>query len=296
MQKIIPHLWFDKEAIEAVEFYTSIFPGSKVINKTILHDTPSGSTDVLTFELSGMEFQAINGGPLFKFNPSISFHVKCKTKEEVDAIWDKLSQGGQVLMELGAYPFSERYGWVQDKYGLSWQVISTGGAEIKQVMMPAIMFVGNVCGKAEEAVNLWTSVFPGSRFDFAQRYGKGEEPNPEGALKYAAYTLFGIEFGAMDSALEHQFNFNEAISFIVRCDTQAEIDAYWHKLTAVPEAEVCGWLKDKYGLSWQVVPARMGEMLQGDDRDRIDRVTQAFLVMKKLDLAKLEEAYQGTPK
>jgi len=97
----------------------------------------------------------------------------------------------------------------------------------------------------------------------------------------------------MDSAYEHHFEFNEAISFIVNCESQAEIDSYWKKLSAVPEAEQCGWLKDKYGLSWQVVPVGMDEMLQGNDRERIDRVTQTFLVMKKIDLAKLQEVYEG---
>jgi len=123
MQKIAPHLWYDKEASEAANFYVSAFPNSKVKNTTVLHNTPSDSVDIVTFELLGLEFQAISAGPLFKFNPSISFHVTCKTIEEVDDIWKKLSQGGQVLMELGAYPFSERYGWLQDKYGLSWQSI-----------------------------------------------------------------------------------------------------------------------------------------------------------------------------
>ena len=93
----------------------------------------------------------------------------------------------------------------------------------------------------------------------------------------------------MESAHEHRFMFNEAISFIVTCDTQEEIDYYWEKLSAVPDAEQCGWLKDKYGISWQVVPTGMEEMLQGDDRERIDRVTQAFLVMKKIDMVKLLE-------
>jgi predicted 3-demethylubiquinone-9 3-methyltransferase (glyoxalase superfamily) len=293
MQKIIPHLWFEKEAKEAADLYVSTFSNSKVKYSTVLHNTPSGSTDIVTFELSGQEFQAISAGPLFKFNPSISFHVKCKTKEEVDAIWNKLSHGGQVLMELGAYPFSERYGWVQDKYGLSWQIIYSGGVDVKQKITPVIMFVGGVGGKAEEAVSFWTSVFHQASVDTILHYGKDEEPDKEGTLKYAAFSLFGQEFGAMDSAYEHPFMFNEAISFIVNCDTQEEIDDYWKKLSAVPEAEACGWLKDKYGLSWQVVPVSMGKMLQGDDQDRINRVTQAFLVMKKLDMAKLQEAYEG---
>ena len=293
MQKIIPNLWFDKEAKEAADFYVSTFPKSKIKNTTMLHNTPSGSVDIVTFELLGLEFQAISAGPLFKFNPSVSFHVICKTKEEVDVIWKRLSQGGQVLMELGAYPFSERYGWVQDKYGLSWQIIYASGADVRQKITPAILFVGGVCGKAEEAVNLWTTVFREAKVDTILRYGKGEEPDKEGALKYATFSLFGLEFGAMDSAHAHRFAFNEAISFIVNCDTQVEIDDYWKKLSAVPEAEQCGWLKDKYGFSWQVVPASLDELLRGDDREKIDRMTQALLVMKKLDIAKLQDAYEG---
>ena len=175
MQKITTHLWFDKEAREAAEFYVSIFPQSKIKSITTLHDTPSGSVDTVTFELLGREFQAISAGPLFKFNPSVSLHVTCRTKDEVDALWAKLAEGGTVLVELGAYPFSERYGWVQDKYGLSWQIFSTGGADVRQKITPVIMFVGSVCGKAEEAVKFWTSVFREreSRYDPALRQGRG---------------------------------------------------------------------------------------------------------------------------
>lgn len=97
----------------------------------------------------------------------------------------------------------------------------------------------------------------------------------------------------MDSAYEHQFSFNEAISFIVNCDTQEEIDDYWKKLSAVPEAEACGWLKDKFGLSWQITPTVMDEMMLGGTREQIDRLTQVVLPMKKLDIAQLQEAYEG---
>jgi predicted 3-demethylubiquinone-9 3-methyltransferase (glyoxalase superfamily) len=99
-QKITPHLWFDKEAKEAAEFYTSLFPDSKIMNVTTLHNTPSGDCDIVSFELFGQPFMSISAGPLFKFNPSISFHVKCKTKDEVDAIWEKLSKGVWCLWSL----------------------------------------------------------------------------------------------------------------------------------------------------------------------------------------------------
>jgi predicted 3-demethylubiquinone-9 3-methyltransferase (glyoxalase superfamily) len=153
-QKIVPHLWYDKEAREAAEFYVSIFPDSKITNITTLHDTPSGDADIVSFELFGQPFMAISAGPMFKFN--------------------------------------------------------------------------------------------------------------------------------------------ESISFMVYCETQEEIDFYWEKLTAVPESEQCGWLKDKYGLSWQITPSRLDEMLASGTDEQVSRVTQAFMPMKKLDLQALEAAFAGS--
>lgn len=302
MQKITPHLWFDKEAKEAAEFYASIFgEGSKVKNVTTLSDTPSGSVDVVTFDLIGFEFMAISAGPLFKFNPSASFHVICKTKEKVDELWKRLSEGGEALMELGEYPFSKRYGWIQDKYGLSWQLIYFEDVKDDQRITPVLLFVGEVCGRAEEAINFYASVFSGpfgksqgsSEVRDVMRYSKGEEPDKEGTVRYADFSLLGIKFGAMDSAREHRFAFNEAISFMVRCDSQEEIDYYWEKLSAVPEAEQCGWLKDKFGLSWQIVPSVMDKMMADKDEKKRARVTEAFLKMKKFDIAELKKAYEA---
>ncbi len=306
MQKITPHLWFDKEAKEAAGFYASVFAPfdsaqgiSKVTNVTTIHDTPSGDCDIVSFMLAGQNFMAISAGPLFKFTPAISFLVACTSKEEVDALWAKLSAGGEALMPLGTYPFSERYGWTKDKYGLSWQVMHMGTRPITQKITPTFMFVGDVCGKAEEAISLYTSVFP---FDVAQgkssignimRYGAGAAPDKEGTITHAGFTLFGEAFAAMDSAHEHKFTFTEAISLMVHCDTQEEIDAYWEKLSAVPAAEQCGWLKDKFGVSWQIVPTAMSAMMASGDKEKIARITQAFLKMKKFDIAALEKAYNG---
>ena len=296
MQKITPHLWFDKEAREASEFYVSLFPDSRITNLTRLQDTPSGDCDVVSFELARQPFMAISAGPYFKFNPSVSFHVNCATPEEVDALWAKFSPGGKVLMPLASYPFSERYGWLEDRYGLSWQLIASRRAGIQQKLTPALMFVGNVCGKAEEALAFYTSVF--SRFPEAKaavlaRYGKGADPEIEGTVQRARFSLLGQEFVAMDSARAHQFAFNEAISFLVPCDSQEEIDYFWGKLSADPKAEQCGWLKDRYGLSWQIAPAALQRWLANGDQQRAARVTQAFLKMKKFDIAALEHAAAG---
>jgi predicted 3-demethylubiquinone-9 3-methyltransferase (glyoxalase superfamily) len=300
MQKITPHLWFDQEAREAAEFYTSLFPDSKVTNITTLHDTPSGDSDIVSFELAGQSFMAISAGPLFKFNPSVSFFVNFDPSKDKDArnnldrMWERLSEGGTALMPLDKYPFSARFGWVQDKYGLSWQLIlSDPEGEERPLIVPSLMFVGDVAGRAEEAINHYLSVFKNSKMGTIARYGAGQEPDKEGTVMFADFMLEGQWFAAMDSAHEHNFAFNEAISFLVACDTQEEIDYYWERLSAVPDAEQCGWLKDKFGLSWQISPTALREMMTNGTREQIDRVTQAFLPMKKFDVAELQKAYEG---
>lgn len=293
MQRITPHLWYDKEAKEAAGLYTSLFKGSEIKSTITLDNTPSGSVDIVTIELCGQEFTLISAGPLFKFTPAISFLVACNSKDEVDELWSKLSKEGKPLMELGEYPFSERYGWIQDRYGLSWQVMFAGGRPIAQKITPTLMFVGSQAGNAEEAIGFYVSIFPSSKIGEIFRYGKGQEPDREGTVAHAAFTLAGQEFGAMDSAREHNFSFNEAISLMVQCASQEEIDYCWEKLSAVPAAEQCGWLKDKYGVSWQVVPTIMDEMMNTKDEKKLARVTKAFLKMKKFDIAKLQEAYEG---
>ena len=297
-QKITPHLWFDKEAREAAEFYCNVFPESKVTRTSMLHDTPSGDTEIVSFEVWGNKFMAISAGPLFKFNPSVSFLVNFDpsiikdAREKIDQVWNKLSEGGQVLMALDKYPFSERYGWVQDKYGLSWQLIlADPEGDERPIIIPSLLFVGDVYGKAEEAIKFYTSVFKDSKQGIIARYGPGQEPDKEEAVMFGDFKLLDTWFAAMDSAKEHNFNFNEAISFMVSCNDQKEIDYYWGKLSAVPEAEQCGWLKDKFGVSWQITPVAMNEMLTNGTREQVDRVTQAFLPMKKLVIADLEKAY-----
>ena len=300
MPTITPHLWYDNEAREAAEFYTSVFPKSSITHVTTLHDTPSGDSDIVSFKLWDHPFMAISAGPLFKFNPSISFMVNFDpsqdkdAKTRIDAVWSKLAEGGQVLMPLDKYPFSERYGWIQDRYGLSWQLILTNPAgEVRPPIIPSLLFVGDVCGKAEEASDFYLSIFEESKRGALTRYPEGMEPDKEGTIMFTDFKLAGQWFTAMDSAHKHDFAFNEAISLMVPCDTQEQIDYYWEKLSAVPEAEQCGWLKDKYGVSWQIVPTAMDEMMSKGTPEQIDRVTQAFLPMKKFDIAKLKEAYEG---
>lgn len=165
-QKIVPHLWFNQEAKEAAQFYTSIFPSSKITNNVIIHDTPSGNSNIVSFKLAGYSFMAINGGPHFQFNPSISFFVNFdpsrdeNARGKLDQLWEKLSQGGTPLMPLQEYPFSNRYGWIQDKYGLTWQLILTNpSGEDRPFIVPSLLYVQDVCGKTKEASDFYISVF-----------------------------------------------------------------------------------------------------------------------------------------
>lgn len=299
MKTITPHLWFDKDAKEAVDFYVSAFPRSRITHSSTLSGvpTPTGDTDIFAFELSGQPFMAINAGPLFKPNPSISFMVNFDPSREkdarqrLDALWKKLSAGGKALMPLDKYFFSERYGWVQDRYGFSWQLIlSDPKGEPRPDIVPSLLFAGDVAGRAEEAVDYYVSVFKGRR-GVTARYGRGQEPDKEGTLMYADFQLNGQWFAAMDSAREHGYGFNEAVSLLVPCESQKEIDALTPKLSAAPEAEQCGWTKDRFGVSWQQHPVALDELLTNGSPEQIAAVTKAFLGMKRFDIAALEKAH-----
>jgi predicted 3-demethylubiquinone-9 3-methyltransferase (glyoxalase superfamily) len=293
MQKITPHLWLDRRSRDALALYTGAFEHSRVISSATLGNTPSGAVEIVILQLAGQTFQFLLAGPEFKFTPAVSFLVSCATTAEAEALWKRFSEGGQVLMPLASYPFSELYGWCQDRHGLSWQVMFVSGREIQQKITPMLMFIGANCGRAEEAMLFYTSLFPDSAVGHLVRYGAGEIPETEGTVKYGAFSLAGQNFVVMDSARAHPFGFNEAISFMVRCENQQEVDRLWTALSADPRAEQCGWLKDRYGLSWQIVPRVMDDMMQRGTPEQMARVTQAFLKMKKFDIATLQLAFDN---
>ena len=293
VNKVVPHLWFDKEAKEAAEFYTKIFDNSKIRSSAIVPGTPSGDAEIIDFEILGLRCQAISAGPYFKFNPSISFMVSLGTKEEIDSIWASLAESGQVLMPLEEYPFSKWYGWVKDRYGLTWQLILVEGDIPNQSIKPCLLFSNGVCGLAKEAIEHYLNIFNDSSIEIISKYGEGEALAKDAKVNFAAFKLEGVEFVAMDNAMEADFIFDEALSFIVMCKDQNEIDYYWDKLSAVPEAEQCGWIKDRYGLSWQIVPESIDEVFYKGSKEEIKRITEVFLKMKKFDLEELERARRG---
>jgi predicted 3-demethylubiquinone-9 3-methyltransferase (glyoxalase superfamily) len=292
MQKITPFLWFDGDAAEAMDFYVSVFDDAKIVSVKHYPDAmPEMAGKVLTgvFRLAGHEFMALDGGPQYKFTPAVSFFVKCASPGEVDGLYEKLSEGGEVLMPLQAYPFSERYAWVQDRYGVSWQLIlGDGEPRIK----PSLMFVGDQNGRAEEAMRQYVTLFKDSAIRETARYGP-DQGGTEGTLMYASFTLHGQEFVAMDSSIPHAFTFTEAVSLYVDCASQSEVDALWENLSDGGEVLMCGWLKDKYGVTWQIIPSVLPELLSDPDPGKAERVMDAMLRMKKIDIAALQKAYDS---
>lgn len=301
MQTITPHLWFDTQAKQAADFYVDVFKhDSRITNVTPIEGAPGGTAELIAFNIRGQDMLAISAGPVFSLNPSISFILNFDpstdphAQEDLNACWERLAEGGKALMPLGEYPFSRRYGWIEDRYGVSWQLMLTNPTgEPRPFLTPSLLFVGDQCGRAEEAMREYVSIFQNSKIGTLARYGADRLPDAEGTIMYEDFQLNGVWMAAMDSAHKHAFAFNEALSFVVTCNTQEEIDYFWSRLSKQPAAEQCGWCKDAYGVSWQIVPASLARLMNGTPEERL-RVTQAFLGMKKFDIAALEKAFNGT--
>lgn len=273
---IYPCLWFDHEAKEASEFYASLFPGSEIKMENKL---------VVLSQLADMKLMALNGGPLFSKNPSVSFFVTSESKDEIDFLWEKLTDGGKELMKLDRYPWSEYYGWCSDRYGTAWQLYHGKMNDVNQKIVPLLFFTQEHFGQAEEAIRYYTSLFPDSNMEGIMHYDESD-PQSVGTVQHAQFRLTNQVFMAMDGPGSHDYTFNEAVSFVVNCDTQEEIDLYWNELTSRGgEESMCGWLKDRYGIWWQIVPSQLGEWMS--DPVRGPKVMNAFMKMKKFDLATL---------
>jgi predicted 3-demethylubiquinone-9 3-methyltransferase (glyoxalase superfamily) len=150
------------------------------------------------------------------------------------------------------------------------------------------MFTGKQCGRAEEAVTFYSSVFKNPMVDGILRYESGESPNNEGTIKHAQIALDGQKFMVMDSASEHGFNFTEGVSLTIHCETQEEVDYYWERLTERGEESMCGWLKDKFGVSWQVIPSILGKLMS--DPTKAGKAAKAFMSMRKLNIEQIVQA------
>ncbi len=277
INQIYQCLWFDGQAKAAAEFYCSIFKNSKIVSENPM---------VVIWELNGTKFMGLNGGPTFKINPSISIFATFESIDETNFVWNKLFEGGKALIAIDKQDWSERYGWLQDKFGMTWQISVVNNAGDQPSIKPAMLFTNEKFGKAEEAIKFYTSTFDNAKIDLLINYPEGSPF--EGKVMYSEFNLQEHEFAAMDGPGNHEYAFNEAVSIVVDCDTQQEIDYYWNKLTEGGEESKCGWLKDKFGLSWQIVPSILGKLM--NDPTKSQRVMEAFCKMKKFDIEKLMEA------
>lgn len=276
--KIYPCFWFDGNAGEAARFYSSIFSESKITDENPM---------VVMFESAGQKFMFLNGGNQFSFNPSISMFVFYENEEALVEAWNKLIEGGAELMPLNSYEWSPKYGWLRDKFGMNWQLYVGDPANVPQVFTPTLMFAGKQNGNAAKAIEFYTNIFEGSSVSGILKY---TDPNEDvvGNVKHAQFSVGYFLFMAMDSSFEQKAEFNEAISFVVECETQAAIDYYWSKLSEGGSEGMCGWLKDRYGISWQIVPTVLKTLMSNPQKSQ--KVVEAFMQMKKFDIETLLKA------
>jgi predicted 3-demethylubiquinone-9 3-methyltransferase (glyoxalase superfamily) len=271
---IFPCLWFDGKAKEAAELYCSVFKNSAITVETPL---------VVTFELNGQKIMGLNGGPMFTINPSISLFVTCDSVAETNRIWNLLIEGGSAYIPIDSYPWSERYGWLKDRFGMTWQISSSGTNDAGLRIIPSFLFINARFGQAGPAANFYRSVFSNSSTDVLVLFPEGDAN--AGKVMYSEFGLNGAGFIAMDGPGDHAYTFNEAVSLVIECETQQEIDYYWEKLTEGGEESMCGWLKDRFGVSWQVVPKVLAELMT--DPEKAEKTVKVFSKMRKFEIEKL---------
>lgn len=273
-EKITPCLWYNGNAEEAAALYCSVFSKAKITAR---------SPFVVGLNVSGQSITLLNGGPKYQPNSTISLFYVCETAEEIDRIWKALVKGGKILMPLDNYPWSNKYGWISDAYGVSWQLSLGKFEDVGQRLTPCLMFTGKQCGRAEEALNYYSSLFKHSKTD-----GIMYEEKNKNLVQHAQFALDGQKLMVMDSAKDHEFGFSEGVSLTIQCETQAEVDYYWNALTERGEESMCGWLKDRFGVSWQVVPTILNKIMS--DPAKAGKAAKAFMAMRKLDIEQIVQA------
>ena len=278
-ENITPCLWYNGQAQEAAALYCSVFTDAKITAQ---------SPVVTGINVSGHSITLLDGGPMYKPNPSISFFYICEKEDELNNIWNAFSKEGTVLMPLDKYPWSEKYGWINDKFGISWQIVLGKISDVGQKITPCFMFTGKQYGRGDEAITHYSSIFKNVKVDGILRYGAKELPDQEGKIKHAQFALNDQKFMIMESAAPHNFSFTEGVSLTIHCETQKEIDYYWERLTESGAESMCGWLKDKFGVSWQIIPTVLNKIMS--DPAKAGKAAQAFMAMRKLNIEQIVQA------
>jgi predicted 3-demethylubiquinone-9 3-methyltransferase (glyoxalase superfamily) len=278
-EKITPCLWFNNQAKDAAALYCSVFEDAKITAQSPI---------VTGITVAGQNVTLLDGGPMYQPNPSISFYYTCEKEEEFDRIWDAFSKEGNMMMPANKYPWAEKYGWITDKFGVSWQLAVGSMGDVGQKITPCMLFTGEQYGRAEEAIAHYASVFKNTNIDGILRYDANELPDQEGKIKHAQISINGNKFMLMESARNHHFSFSEGVSLTIHCENQEEIDYYWERLTEGGEESMCGWLKDKFGVSWQIVPVMLSRIMS--DPAKAGKAAQAFMSMRKLNIEQIVQA------
>ncbi|MCH5598607.1 VOC family protein [Niabella ginsengisoli] len=277
---IYPCVWFDNNGSEAARFYCDIFPNTKIVDDT-------GMVQMLSID--GQSLMFLTAGPMFKPNASISFLIANEDENESERLFNALAEDGIVLMPLDSYPFSSKYGWVRDKFGVTWQLYTGEKGNTDQYFVPTLMYVNEQNGRAKKAIDFYTNLFPNSKTEGIMEYDGKEDT--KGNVQHAQFHIDGFTLACMDSSISHAFNFDEGISLTVLTDDQKETDYYWNAMVADGGAESnCGWLKDKFGVSWQIIPKRLLELVGQSDKHKAKKSMDAMMTMHKIDIEKLEAA------
>lgn len=282
-QKITPFIRCDNNWKEVAEYYLQVFwADAKIVKQNPV---------VTEIEIFWQSVATLIGWPYpwAMLNPSVSFSLWIKDQVRTKEIWDKLADGWMVMMEFNEYPWSKAYGRCNDKFGVSRQVMfdeTPGHTDNK--LIPSLMFTGPNNGKAKEAMELYTSLFPASNIGSIHTYGDMWWPDAPNNIAHAEFTLVNQLFIAADSTWPHKFNFTDWISFSVSCKDQEEVDYYRNKLALDGWTESqCGRCKDKYGVARQIIPLQLPEALFNADKEKSQKAMQAMMKMKKIVIADL---------
>ena len=272
---IFPCIWFDGKAREAFDFYVSVFPHSKITDENPI---------VVKALLDGTEMMGLNGGPMYTPNPAISFMWVSNDKVAIARIWEKLTKDGRIFMQLDSYPWSESYGWVEDRYGVSWQLYYGPDDWKYNKLVPTLMFGQAQQGRCQQALDFYEKTFPAYKNDGLLRYSEGPMT---GQVQHTQFTLNGHLLMAMDSGVPQHLTFTEGVSLVLECDNQEAIDYYWNAFTQSGEEGLCGWCKDPFGISWQVVPKNIVQLLFESSNPQ--KAQEALMQMRKIEIAKLQQ-------